>query len=428
MKELIRILSSLAVLAGFVFCVYSCYDDSDILFWLHDHELRLQYLESQCAKMNTNIESLQKIVDALQNKDFVTSIAPLTENGKTIGYTISFAHSGTVTIYNGENGQDGADGARGADGSTPVLGVRQDSDGNWYWTLNGDWLLDPQGARIKANGTDGLNGKDGADGKDGVDGADGKDGQDGKDGENGKDGADGKDGQDGKDGADGKDGKDGQDGKDGADGITPQLKIEDGNWYISYDNGATWTLLGKATGEDGKDGADGKDGQNGYIGRDGRNGKDGKDGKDGQDGQDGLPGANGENGNSFFQSVTQDATNVYLTLADGTVITLPKEQTLTLTVSNSADTLEVVRQQVFNITYRVCSSVPDIHVEVISSSDIGAFVTVPLTTNNDSYYYSEGTLTFQVSDYVDMFSHVTLFVSDDRSLIVKRYSFKNRNN
>ena len=80
-------------------------------------------------------------------------------------------------------------------------------------------------------------------------------------------------GADGQDGQNGTDGKDGQDGQDGKDGVTPQLKIEDGYWYISYDNGTTWTQLGKATGEDGKDGIDGEDG------KDGQNGTDGKDGQ-----------------------------------------------------------------------------------------------------------------------------------------------------
>lgn len=65
-------------------------------------------------------------------------------------------------------------------------------------------------------------------------------------GDKGQDGSNGQDGADGKDGQDGEDGKDGADGQDGKDGITPQLKIEDGYWYISYDNG-TWKQLGKAT-------------------------------------------------------------------------------------------------------------------------------------------------------------------------------------
>ena len=45
-------------------------------------------------------------------------------------------------------------------------------------------------------------------------------------------------------------GPQGNPGQDGTNGITPQLKIgEDNYWYVSYDNGATWTSLGvKATG------------------------------------------------------------------------------------------------------------------------------------------------------------------------------------
>ena len=55
-------------------------------------------------------------------------------------------------------------------------------------------------------------------------------------------------------------------GEDGIDGHTPSLKIENDYWYISYDNGESWTQLGKATGEDGKNGVDGN---SPYIGENG---------------------------------------------------------------------------------------------------------------------------------------------------------------
>ncbi len=63
-------------------------------------------------------------------------------------------------------------------------------------------------------------------------------------------------------------GPQGEAGKDGTDGITPQIKIgEDDFWYVSYDNGATWTSLGvKATGTDGINGTNGADGQQGSKG------------------------------------------------------------------------------------------------------------------------------------------------------------------
>lgn len=261
----------------------SCeFDDSEIWDKLKDHEKRITALEELCKQMNTNITSLQTIVNALEKHDYITNVSAIRKDGEEIGYTISFAHSNTITIYHGQDGAKGADGKDGAngkdgnDGYTPQIGVKKDSDGIYYWTLDGEWLLDGNGNKIKAVGVDG---------KDGQDGTDGKDGQDGSNGTNGADG---------KDGADGENGKDGQDGKDGADGITPRLKIENDYWYVSYDEGATWIKLGKATGEDGADGSDG---------------------------MDGVDGADGDN---IFSSVTQDDEYVYFNLADGTMITLPK--------------------------------------------------------------------------------------------------------
>ena len=272
---------------------------------VEDLDERVETLEMLCAEMNTNITSLQTIVDVLQSNDFITSIVEIKKDGKVVGYTITFGKHDPITIYhgqdgkdgqNGTNGKDGADGKDGQDGqngddgkdgSTPVIGVAQDTDGVYYWTLNGEWLLDDNGNKLPVSG---------------------KNGQNGANGSNGQDGADGKDGQDGEDG------KDGADGQDGKDGITPQLKIEEGYWYISYDNGATWTQLGKATGEDGKDGVDGE------------NGKDGQNGADGKDGQD---------GDSMFQSVTQDKNYVYFTLADGTIIKIAKGTTSTEEQPNS---------------------------------------------------------------------------------------------
>ena len=245
------------------------YDDSLLIGRVDNLENRVNKLEELCSQMNTNISSLQTIINALQNRDYITNVTPITKEDKTIGYTITFAKSNPITIY---HGKDGENGTNGKDGSVPIIGIKKDTDDIYYWTVNNEWLLDESGNKIKAQGIDGKDGIDGTNGKDGVDGADGKDGIDGTDGKDGVNGADGKDGidgtngKDGVNGADGKDGIDGTDGKDGADGkdgITPKLKIEDNYWYVSYDNGSTWTLLGKATGENGSDGSNGKDGVDG---------------------------------------------------------------------------------------------------------------------------------------------------------------------
>ncbi len=264
------------LLLGLTICLFTaCHND----IWdaIDGLDSRVTKLEELCKEMNTNITSLQTIVDVLQSNDFITGVVEIKKDGEVIGYTITFGKHDPITIYHGQDGKDGADGKDGQDGqnssaNAPVIGVSQDTDGVYYWTLNGEWLLDDNGNKLPVSGKDGQNGTNGSNG------------------------------QDGKDGQDGEDGKDGADGQDGKDGITPQLKIEDGYWYISYDNGATWTQLGKATGEDGKDG------------QDGQNGADGKDGQD---------------GDSMFQSVTQDENYVYFTLADGTVIKIAKKTTTT---------------------------------------------------------------------------------------------------
>ena len=149
-------------------------------------------LQRLCNETNTNLSALQTIVTALQNNDYITSVDPLTENGKVVGYTIKFAKSNPIVIYNGKDGADGVN------GNTPVIGVKKDTDGIYYWTLDGEFIV-VDGQKIKAQGTDGNNGAD------------------------------------------------------GSDGVTPKLEIREGYWWISYDNGVNWTQLGKATGEDGKD-------------------------------------------------------------------------------------------------------------------------------------------------------------------------------
>ena len=265
------------LLLGLTICLFSaCHND----IWdaIDGLDSRVTKLEEFCKEMNTNITSLQTIVDVLQSNDFITGVVEIKKDGKVVGYTITFGKHDPITIYHGQDGKDGQNGADGKDGSTPVIGVAQDTDGVYYWTLNGEWLLDDNGNKLPVSGKDGQNGADG---------------------------------------------KDGQDGADGKDGITPLLKIENGYWYISYDNGATWTELGKATGEDGQDG------------------KDGADGADGKDGQNGADGKDGQDGDSMFQSVTQDESYVYFTLADGTIIKIAKGS------SNDQPNTEFI----FTITY-----------------------------------------------------------------------------
>lgn len=220
------------MLATFLFTNCKKYNDAEIRSSINDLKVRVERLEKLCSEMNTNISSLQAIVVALQKRDAVVSVTDLPDNK---GYTILFASGKSIFIYNGKDGsdgKDGVDGQNGLDGHTPSICIKQGADGTYYWTLDGEWIVDDSGNKIKAEG---ANGKDG---------------------------------------------------KNGTDAITPRLKIEEDYWFVSYDNGISWLKLNKATGKDGKDGKDGMDGSN--------------------------------------ITITQDKDNCYVTLPDGSVITLQK--------------------------------------------------------------------------------------------------------
>lgn len=217
------------MLATLLFTNCKKYNDAEIRSDINELKVRVERLEKLCSEMNTNMSSLQAIVVALQNRDAVVSVTDLPDNK---GYTILFASGKSIFIYNGKDGsdgKDGVDGQNGLDGHTPSIGIKQGADGTYYWTLDGEWIVDDFGNKIKAEGTNG------------------------------------------------------KDGKNGTDAITPRLKIEEDYWFVSYDNGITWVKLNKATGKDGKDG---KDGSN--------------------------------------ITITQDKDNCYVTLPDGSVITLQK--------------------------------------------------------------------------------------------------------
>ena len=496
MKKLFTYL--LVLVASSLLACSEPYDDSAIRSDIEDLKERVTKLEEMCNQMNSNISSLQAIVAALQNQDYITNVTPITENGATIGYTITFAKGTPITIYHGQNGKDGY---------TPEIGVKQDSDGIYYWTLDGEWLTDASGDKIKANGIDGATGEE---------------------------------------------------------GITPMLKIENDYWYVSYDNGQSWQQLGKATGEKGEQGPQGDKGDTGLVGDSmfidvdysneeyvlftlsngtvvkiptwyafeqlqilcnqmnsnigalqtivaalqnndyvtkvepvvengttigytiyftksnpvtiyhGQNGKDGYtpiigvkqytdgfyywtlDGEwltdasgnkikavgiDGANGEQGITPqlkiengkwlisydngstwneigkATGEDGDAFFQGVTQDEQFVHFTLADGTVITLPKGVSLEITFAES-DLVVMSPNSARTIRYSVQSVTESVTVEVTSSADIRAKVIADDATGKS------GCIEIKSGTIIDEYSKVIVFVSNGEKVIMKSIAFE----
>ena len=201
MKRFFTILAAALVSISLASCEY---DDSKLWSEIENVKERVETLEEAVVKANEEIVALQSIVNALQKSVYVTKV----ENNAN-GYTITFSDGTTATIANGKDGVNGT--------NAPLISVKQDSDGNYYWTMDGEWLL-VDGERVRANGKDGENG------------------------ENGDNGTNGK------------------------DAIAPQVRINDSTkeWEISVDGGLTWSSTGVVA--EGKDGAAGSNGSNGVAG------------------------------------------------------------------------------------------------------------------------------------------------------------------
>ena len=362
-----KILTLLAVCAGLT----SCYDDTAVLQQLADHEQRISELETLCNQANTNISALQTVVNALEAKDYVTGVVPVKEDGKTIGYTISFSKSAAVTIYHGEDGTDGIDGVDGVDGKSPVVGVKEEG-GVYYWTLNGEWLTDASGKKIPTTG------------------------------------------------------------KDGADAKTPCLKIENGYWYITYGQGsdAYWEQVGVAVGPAGPQGEKGDKGDTGAQGEKGDKGDTGVQGEKGDKGDKGDTGAQGEKGetgDSFFQDVIDGVESVTLVLADGTMVVLPKLSPFS--ISFETENVEFSLGCTYSVDYILTGADESSAVTVITSNGLTAKVvkndvaTGRIEVTIPEEYVERSTVAVMVSDgYGRMYMKALNFIYEG-SLDVSRPVF-----
>lgn len=162
-KILLFFLASLLALAT------SCsYDDSEIKDRLDDLDNKVAELEKLVKTLNSDVVSLRELV---AGKRFISSVTTNEDGSYTLTLVTAGGETSTITIRNGN------------DGASPAIGVKLDTDGLYYWTLNGEYIL-ANGKKLPVSGTDGT---------------------------------------------------------------TPQFKIENDYWYVSYDNGTNWTECGKAT-------------------------------------------------------------------------------------------------------------------------------------------------------------------------------------
>ena len=209
----------------------SKYDDSALYGLLAKLDQRLGAVEEHVKKANEDIKTLKSLVSAASQGKTITEVKKTDE-----GYDLTFSDKQVISIKMGRDGMDG---------HSPKISVALDG-GVYYWQLDGKWLLDTQGQKVRVSGEtgpQGIPGKDGATGPQGIpgkDGATGPQGIPGKDGATGPQGIPGKDGATGPQGIPGKDGAIGPQGIPGLDGKTPKLRINAGKWEVAYGNN-DWT-------------------------------------------------------------------------------------------------------------------------------------------------------------------------------------------
>lgn len=199
------ILIALLLLAGV--WLMSC-DKHDYADDLQQIGSRVETLEQKILEANNALETLGEIITVIQQQGFVTKVTQ-NADGTT---AITFSTGKTFTLRSGRQGVDGRDGRE----ATLKLSVAQDpNDGQWYWTLDGEWILTAGGQRMRAGASDGRNGQDGKSASE-------------------------------------------------AGATVPQVRINvtTRHWEISDDGGNTWQDTDVlADGKDGNNGANGQDGQ-----------------------------------------------------------------------------------------------------------------------------------------------------------------------
>lgn len=276
MKKALRFLSGLAIAISFSIGMTGCYNDDDLWDKVDDLDTRLTALEQAVTAANTNIATLRQLVDALQQNVHVTGVTQTAD-----GYKITFSNGTEAEIRNGIDGVD-----------APSISVKQHSDGNFYWTLDGEFMTDADGNMVRAAANDGK------------------------------------------------------------DAIAPQVRIDDQSkiWEISTDGGITWTSTG-------------------------------------------IP-AQGKDGDSIFSSVDNTHTDyVEFILADGSVIQIPKNSTLSIVITGPEGRIPYGSSAEYTLQLNGVDKITFTKPDGWRIAIDGTKMTVTAPVEQNTYAETEGTIT-----------------------------------
>ena len=238
-QGVLPLLLSMLFLSALTGCTGMVQDELD------ETHAKLKALQDVAAVANNELTALSKIVSLLDDSH---TIDPVSLKMTDDGYEVTFRDGKTIVIPFGKDGVDGR--------TLIPVGVKQDEDSLYYWTVDGEWLTDDEGNKMRAGATDGAAGEA------------------------------------------------------GADGIVPQIKVEDGSWWISYDEWET---------------------------------------------KEELATCDEMNGVGVFSRIdTSDPSKLVLTLLDGTVLEIPYQMSVKVSFSGAQiDTVLIGAGELLPIPYEV---------------------------------------------------------------------------
>ena len=143
MKKIFYVFISVLIL-GFTGCSqYALQEDLEAL------QQEVAELKAMVEDLNGDVAALNTFMSAYNGCKMVTHVVET-----SYGWTIYFNDDTYCDLRHGKDGDKGETGDKGDKGDAPVIGVKQDADGVWYWTLNGEFLL-MDGKKVPTTGEDG---------------------------------------------------------------------------------------------------------------------------------------------------------------------------------------------------------------------------------------------------------------------------------
>ena len=103
------------------------YDDSALQNDVKNLKSQIEQIQNDIRSLNGQVTGLTETIEQWKKGGYVENIQELADKS---GYTITFVGGKTVTLYHGTKGENG---------QAPTL--KADTDGNFYWAMDGEFIL-----------------------------------------------------------------------------------------------------------------------------------------------------------------------------------------------------------------------------------------------------------------------------------------------